>query len=465
MDSLNSCLTQPWLRYVSRCPWFKYLKISVDQNGKWTSSFRSVNNVLNYLQTRKINSLGTKRLHCYQIYRFSTYFQANPDRLVKSSLAKVEARIREFCDLIAGPERRARYANSYRSSLITFFRENGFRKERGRAIIVEPIRCGPRTRRRPEREITVEEAIRMASAPGVGHRDRAVILTLATTGLRNSTLRALKFGDVRKELEQNRDNLLLDVREDMKNRVPNACKGLIPYFVFTHKKATEAIRSWQEWREEHFGATPDDAPLFSSGFNLVPGTTRNLKLMSLGGLRNIVRDSAKKAGLENWQHASPQGLRRTFESFLRNQPARVRLDTKDQEFLFGHVLPGTQDAYYRANGKIEELRGKVSKLHLDTVEELRTLKDVSRAEGIEPDDEHRKLAEKLGREPDSSEEYENLKEVFRGVLSERNGIEQKIVTERELMDLPAREGWFVATSLPSGKIVVQRRLLMGNSNV
>jgi len=53
----------------------------------------------------------------------------------------------------------------------------------------------------------------------------------------------------------------------------------------------------------------------------------------------------------------PHVLRKAFESALRN----AWLDVKDQEFLMGYILPGSQDNYYDKT-KIDELRNKYAKI-------------------------------------------------------------------------------------------------------
>jgi len=55
---------------------------------------------------------------------------------------------------------------------------------------------------------------------------------------------------------------------------------------------------------------------------------------------------------------TPHCLGKTFESALRNSG----LDVKDQEFLMGHILPGSQDTYYDQT-KVEDLRRKYAQVN------------------------------------------------------------------------------------------------------
>jgi len=55
-------------------------------------------------------------------------------------------------------------------------------------------------------------------------------------------------------------------------------------------------------------------------------------------------------------------LRKAFESVLRNPTIDGgRMDKGTQEFLFGHILPGSQDAYYDKD-KIDFHRNEYEKL-------------------------------------------------------------------------------------------------------
>lgn len=70
-----------------------------------------------------------------------------------------------------------------------------------------------------------------------------------------------------------------------------------------------------------------------------------------------MKRAAKNIGIGNWRQVRPKSLRVAFESALRN----ANLDPKDQEYLMGHILPGSQDYYYD-RFKVEELREKYSEV-------------------------------------------------------------------------------------------------------
>jgi len=53
----------------------------------------------------------------------------------------------------------------------------------------------------------------------------------------------------------------------MKERVPDACKGEIPYYSFLYAEAGDALRVYLREREEQYGERGADYPLFHSDWN------------------------------------------------------------------------------------------------------------------------------------------------------------------------------------------------------
>jgi hypothetical protein len=210
----------------------------------------------------------------------------------------------------------------------------------------------------------------MALASG-SLRNKALILALYTSGLRNSTLRALLYRDVKEELEKGVEVVKLPVYPEMKRVDVGACKGNIPYYTFISEEAVATLRRYLDERRRMYGSIEDDEPLFVSESRNVPPEVRRHTPVMKKSLEALVKRAARKAGIKRWKDVTPKCLRKAYESALRNN----RLDPKDQEFLMGHILPGTQDPYYDYT-KIEELRRKYMTIeffpHLAaSIEELR----------------------------------------------------------------------------------------------
>ena len=421
-----------------------YLKIAIGGDG-WHSQFSSLDKAFQYLQVRKSNSSDTMKQLSSLLYRLCEFSKKTPDELVRLDKEELERLVDTFVKKeIWDHSEWGKTANTSVAILKVFFRENGFRRERGEELELTKYRVPPRTLKREEYIPDPTEAIRMANACGGGSRDRALIMILAFSGLRNSTLRALRYRDVKDELLAGKENLLIRVRRDMKKIIPGACKGEIPYYTFSTKTTTEALKHYLEERLRKNGSIDDDAPLFPTTFTWISNRDRREHTpLSQRELEFIVQKAARLARIEKWNVVTPHKLRKTFHSFLRNQPPEARLDGKDQEFLVGHMLPGSQDTYYDKT-KTEEMRTKFAKLVIERDPEYQTMREIARSMGIDPDMARVELASRLGRDPTLPEEIESLRGGIKDKVDGRGERrkETRMVDEQELEGLLySNEGW------------------------
>lgn len=230
-----------------------------------------------------------------------------------------------------------RTANRKMEELKTFFKCSGFRTGSKCNLVLERRYVGARQRSRPEYIPTDEEIYRMTNEVGLNLKWRAFFLTLYTTGMRNSTIRALRYGDIREELEAGIIPLLVRIYPEMKEIVPEACKNKIPYLVFMPKETVEAVKAYLDEWEARLGPLENDQTLFCSDNRQIPKEKRPYTPLDMTAPEKFVRRAAKTAKIREWPHITPQCLRKAFERALRNSG----LDTKDQEFFMGRILPGT----------------------------------------------------------------------------------------------------------------------------
>jgi len=271
---------------------------------------------------------------------------------------KVEALVQRYADSVATSSSR-NYANTAIAALKAFFLVNGFK--RNRALEIQTYYQPPRQRLTREYIPTKAEIYRMADS-ACSLRDRAIILMLYSSGLRNSTLRALRVLDVKEELLVGKDIIMIRVYPEMKQVDPSACKGNIPYYTFLCEEGTQALRLYLEDRKERFGGVSDDEPLFCTEYNQIERGERRKTLVGSRELQIITRLTAKRAGLTEWALVHPHALRKSYETILRSQLIDgSNMDVKTQEFLMGHVLPASQDNYYDYS-KVESLRIAYSNL-------------------------------------------------------------------------------------------------------
>ena len=333
---------------------FKFLKVH-----DWTSDCRSVNNLLLHL-LRKSGSVSSRTLYVWHLMNFCRYAGKTPDALIRLRRDSIERIVQKYADTLR--PRSPRYSRTAILILRTFFRANGFK--RAKELDLETYYVPPRSRLTRDYVPTRTEVFRMADLAG-SPRNRAIILTLYSSGLRNSTFRALLYGDVASELESDQTNIMLKVYPEMKRIDPGACKGNIPYYTFICDEATQALKLYIKQRKEEYGDISDSDPLFSSNYNQIDKTLRAKKILCDRQLQTLVKSAAKSAGIIDWMHVHPHCLRKTYESVLRSPLLDgSTLDVKAQEFFMGHILPGSQD-YYFDHSKIERMRIIYSKLRFE----------------------------------------------------------------------------------------------------
>lgn len=334
----------------------------------WSSKrFKSVEKLLRYLGKEKSGSEASKSGYCQLLDQFCRQNNCDPNELVDTPKEELESLLKDFLDEFSDSPGTA---NTYANSLKTFFRVNG-REGLEFPHYYQPSRGG---RANPEYIPTLEEVRKLAECAG-SLKARAVIWLLLSCGLRNSALTAIKYGEgnpdpnlkdytVKEELERGEVNLMIAIYPEMKETVSSACKGKIPYYVFTCEEATEAVRDYLEERKRKHGTIPDDAPLLPSDHTSLPKPERQLKPISTRGVRNIVKNAARRAGLNEWEAVHPHSLRKSFKKVLQDQLPSNKLDKDDQEFFMGHIIPGTREAYHDST-KVKDMREKFSKLSFE----------------------------------------------------------------------------------------------------
>jgi len=442
-----------------------YLKVS-----GWSSEYKSLDKALKHYK-RRLGSEKTKENLLSFLKALCKFSGKNPDELVALNVSEASTIVQSFLDDLADKGRSIRYINVALAYIRTFFRENGFKNEN--ELHVERYFQPSRYRKRPEYVPTPEEIERMAYAAG-SKRNKAVILVLYTSGLRASTLQALTVGDIREELEKGLDVIKIPVYPEMKRRVPDACKGGIPYYTFASAEAVEALREYLEERKSEYGKLDDGEPLFCSDTTNVPAERRRKTPIMKKTLQQLVKRAALKVGIKRWKEITVHCFRKAFESAMRNNG----LDIKDQEFLMGHILPGSQDAYYDYS-KVESLRAKYAKIKFfrtTQIDKLEMVKMFAKTLGIEeievkirkmrekdPELDEAEILGKIVREELGIKPLElrkiKLKEKSENEDCEYNPkkFENKIVNENELIQHLNR-GWNIVKELKNGKIIIKRKV-------
>lgn len=428
--------------------WERFLRVE-----GWRSGYSSVERVLRHY-SRKVRSEKTRENFCVTLMQFCRFCRLSPDELVALSPEDASSLCQDFTDHLRDKGYSIRYVNVSQAYLRTFFRLNGFKGDM--ELRVERYHQPSRYRKKAEYIPTAEEIYRMGYASGSA-KNRAIIFMLYTSGLRNSTLRAVRIGDVREELERGLTAVKIPVYPEMKEVDPAACKGNIPYYTFISPETVKALREYLEERKRRFGELRDEEPLFCSDSNQVPREKQRFTPVSKNGLERMVKRAAKQAGIEKWRNVTAHSLRKAFELALRNN----RLDPEDREFLMGHILPGTQDPYYDYT-KTEELRKKYMEIRFfpqsaANMEEIRKKQILDMMKLLcFPEDRIKRVEEALAKYETVDEAIEEIRKLslegYR-IKENANGDPKKIVSEEELKRYLA-EGWDFISVLPSGRILI-----------
>jgi integrase len=293
----------------------------------------------------------------WHLSKFCRHAGKKPDALVRLRRNSAEKAVQKYADSLK--TKSPRYSKVAILILKTFFRVNGFKREK--ELELETYHIPPRYRLTREYIPTKNEVYRMADLAGSA-RNRAIILVLYGSGLRNSTFRSLLYKDVAAELKSAQTNIMLRVYPEMKKVDPSACKGNIPYYTFICDEATQALKLYLKQREEEYGSLSDSDPLICSNHNQIGKAERTKKVLSQRQLQTLVKSIARRAGLADWKHVHPHCLRKSFETVLHSPLIDgSAMDVKVQEFFMGHILPGSQD-YYFDSSKTERMRIIYSKL-------------------------------------------------------------------------------------------------------
>jgi integrase len=373
-----------------------------------------VNNLLRHLKYRKIGSESSRRIYGNAVYAFCHHTDKLPDELVALEKVDVEKLVENFCyHKMENGWRSPRTANTTLFMLKTFFKVNGFRGSK--KLEIDCFHQSARERTRPEYIPALDEARRMANVAG-SLRNRAIILFILSAGLRNSTLRALLYGEVKEELEAGATNILIKVHKGMKTIVHSACKGNTEYYVFISSEAAEALRLYLNDRRR-FGEIHDEEVLFCSEHNRLCRKERVIKPLTARELQIIIKTAARKAGIKDWKNVVPHCLRKTFDSISRSRFADGgTLDLKTQEYFIGHILGGSMDTYFDKT-KVDELRKEYAKLIFRPQEQAKvdfeSLQNIAGAIGIDCTQLEESKKKELGRALSDVEKFNILQEAFK----------------------------------------------------
>lgn len=199
----------------------------------WESEYRSVQRLLDHL-ARRTQSESSRISYLQSLGTLSRREDRNPDQLAGMSRHEAEDAVQSYLDEIAKRGSSKRWVNVSMHQLISFFRANGFKKQK--ELELERQYLPVRYRKMPEYIPLPSEINKMVIA-GRNPTEKAIVLFVYEGGLRKSTARAVRYGDVKRELHGGLEVVHVPVRTTMKEVDPDAAKGKLEYDPFVGREA------------------------------------------------------------------------------------------------------------------------------------------------------------------------------------------------------------------------------------
>jgi len=299
----------------------------------------------------------------------------------------------------------ASVARVYCGAIMSFYREFNYK------VNVKPGRDFKALPKYPRFNWTTGDIRKLANHAKT-LRDRAIILCLFQSGMDDSTLCSLNIGNIRRELQEGKIPLRLDLRRR---------KEGLPYITFLAKDAVEALKAYLKERERkekrRFEEFRDDEPLF-----VVESWKRTkLERIKPRHIQTMFRNLAIETGLvteeylekNHWNPARSHALRSAFASLLRSKG----VNEEDINFMLGHKIP-YQSAYYQREG--ERLRKTYADV-MDVLSVYETQESISEVEAkltAKIQEQNKIISNLVARNEELEGKFNKLEQKVRELLKE-----------------------------------------------
>ena len=301
-----------------------------------------VHDFLDYCEVEKGHSVNTVKNYSRFLKKFFVWLEKN-DLLTLKPAGLTEDHIWKYRMWLSRLSNSTRKASSglhtstqtrYLIALRAFL--GYFHEKNIPSLPTEKIKLPKERREKQVKFLDLEQIEKLLASPNIktlsGLRDRAILESLFSTGLRVAELVALE----RKHLEGAKN------KEDFEMSITG--KGGYPRTVYFSRRALEAIKKYLGERGED-----DEAALFIR----LKGPTSDSKRLTTRGIELIVQKYAKQSGISLL--ATPQTLRHSFATDLLNQGVDLR---SVQEFLGHRNIATTQVYTHVTNSRLREIHKK-----------------------------------------------------------------------------------------------------------
>ena len=339
---------------------------------------RSIMALVEHFYRYRSRSQASTRVYIGNIKRFSDYLKKTPDEIIASCLYKdgtpnpkkvhgMSKIIDQYLGELEAEELAPGTLLMESARLKTFFKVNGVQ-------ITLPARYTLRGKYE-DRAPTVEELRELVKLAPL--REKALILMLATSGLRISTLLSLKYRHVKEDLEAGRTPVHIHIEARI-------TKGkYADYDTFINEEAAHYLKLYLEERKRGTRRIPpekitDESPLFRT-------YSKRVKPLSYEQVKHEWHKLLKKAGLDEKNGKFYKLRIHSLRKFFRTQLAALGVPTDYIEYMMGHK----RDTYNKIETKgVEFLRAIYASANLRIFPREKTLadvlKEIIRARGEDP---------------------------------------------------------------------------------
>lgn len=335
------------------------LFLSKEPNYQWLFDYESCKNWQMSIRSPKTGELYFRTLHVL-LHSPDAKVKgvSNPDDLLKLNDNDVVDLARKF-GFSYQKQGKLKMVEMVKTIIRSFYSANN-REIKSPYLKVRKV---PRSSKTFNRIVPTKEQVYRLADSSMGLRDRAAILFLWQSGLRNSTLRNLKIKHVKEGLLNNEVPLKIDITPDIDKK--SLGEG---YYTFIDNDGVQALKNYLSTRGK-IEDIDSEEPLFLSN---LPNAIQPLTDV---GLLRVVKRASKRAGIDSkriWTHC----LRASFYNMLVG-----KMDDTMREFIFGHGIgvrthyfaPQFVDKVKTAYSSAEWNRTKIVKVE-ESREEIEVLK-------------------------------------------------------------------------------------------
>jgi len=295
--------------------------------------YKTVRNWFNGVAT---TSEYTKKFYLADIIEYCTWAGKTPDQLIQERKAQLRSRDQDA--KMTAENLLRQYANSGLKSANRMWRIIGsiksFYKNNFFEITPAAVRAPKRPKVKDYRIPTTDDVRKMLE--GSSLRDRAILLTLYQTGLRESSLIQLKLKHI-KELFEGKPPVHIGLRNQ---ELKGIYAGLEAH-TFLGRDAADAIKRYLDWRKDVKHETPTDESFIFTRLDAVGQPVNEMAIIW------VVKEACKRAGIQAF---SPHDFRRATQTALESSGISGNWVRK----IMGHALSGEENPY--SQPKIEQLR-------------------------------------------------------------------------------------------------------------